>query len=304
MSIVEKLTEGIINRDLSAEGAALISKWEQTGLLEGITDDTRRNGMAQLLENQAKELLREASSMAAGDVQGFAAVAFPLVRRVFGALIAQDLVSVQPMSLPSGLIFFLDFQVSDTIGAGEEADDPRLGYRTLSSLYGGGRVASQITGGVLLTGTFAEAGPYALNNGYSSPTGSVAINPQCVASGTVRGDGTIDFENANQANVNTAYRVDRLLDFDADILSGATFCVGTMSKAAVVTAAGSDLNPDDFITITAAPANATLIRRLTRFDDIVANDDDTLLVTVISPDGSRTPTQLSTSLDASLTFLA
>ena len=140
MSIVEKLTEGIINRDLSAEGAALISKWEQTGLLEGITDDTRRNGMAQLLENQAKELLREASSMAAGDVQGFAAVAFPLVRRVFGALIAQDLVSVQPMSLPSGLIFFLDFQVSDTIGAGEAADDPRLGYRTLSSLYGGGRV--------------------------------------------------------------------------------------------------------------------------------------------------------------------
>ena len=64
--------------------------------------------MARLLENQAKELLREASSMAAGDVEGFAAVAFPLVRRVFGSLIANDLVSVQPMSLPSGLIVFLD----------------------------------------------------------------------------------------------------------------------------------------------------------------------------------------------------
>jgi hypothetical protein len=54
--------------------------------------------MARLLENQAKELLREASSMSAGDVEGFAAVAFPIVRRVFAGLIANDLVSVQPMS--------------------------------------------------------------------------------------------------------------------------------------------------------------------------------------------------------------
>ena len=116
MSIVEKLTEGIINRDLSREGDALISKWEQTGLLEGIDGDHLRNGMACLLENQAKELLRESSSMAGGDVEGFAAVAFPLVRRVFGNLIANELVSVQPMSLPSGLIFFLDFTVSEEAG--------------------------------------------------------------------------------------------------------------------------------------------------------------------------------------------
>ena len=138
MSIVERLTEGIVNRDLSTEGAALITKWEQTGLLEGISDDTQRNGMARLLENQAKELLRESSSMAAGDVEGFAAVAFPLVRRVFGSLIANDLVSVQPMSLPSGLIFFLDFTYGGML------DDPsnRLGNVFDTSLYGGGRVGS------------------------------------------------------------------------------------------------------------------------------------------------------------------
>jgi hypothetical protein len=70
--------------------------------------------MSRLLENQAKELLREASTMAAGDVEGFAAVAFPIVRRVFGGLLANDLVSVQPMSLPSGLIFFLDFTKTNT----------------------------------------------------------------------------------------------------------------------------------------------------------------------------------------------
>ena len=113
MSVLNKLTEGIVNRDLKQEGDALLSKWEKTGLLEGLTADSDRNGMARLLENQAKQLLKEASSMAAGDVEGFASVAFPLVRRVFGGLLANDLVSVQPMSLPSGLIFFLDFTTAD-----------------------------------------------------------------------------------------------------------------------------------------------------------------------------------------------
>ena len=87
----------------------------QTGLLEGL-DESQQANMARLLENQAKSLLKEASSMAAGDVEGFAAVAFPIVRRVFAGLIANDLVSVQPMSLPSGLIFFLDFTFSPDLG--------------------------------------------------------------------------------------------------------------------------------------------------------------------------------------------
>ena len=77
MSIVQKLTEGIVNRDLSAEGAALISKWENTGLLEGLGDDTARQGMSRLLENQAKELLRESSTMAGGDVEGFGGCRIP-----------------------------------------------------------------------------------------------------------------------------------------------------------------------------------------------------------------------------------
>ncbi len=169
-SIIERLTEGVVNRDMRAENHALLSKWEKTGLLEGLDKDRSKTAMARLLENQAKELLRETSTMAGGDVEGFAAVAFPIVRRVFAGLIANDLVSVQPMSLPSGLIFFLDFTVS-----GNGAGLPRLGYGTRwseESLYGGGRIASQITGGVILTAANAESGPYALNNGYASPTGS------------------------------------------------------------------------------------------------------------------------------------
>ena len=116
MSIIETLTEGIVNRDMKKEGSALLSKWTKTGLLEGLQNEQQKHTMARLLENQAKELLRESSSMGAGDVEGFAAVAFPIVRRVFAGLIANDLVSVQPMSLPSGLIFFLDFVYSPALG--------------------------------------------------------------------------------------------------------------------------------------------------------------------------------------------
>jgi hypothetical protein len=159
MSVLDKLTEGIVNRDLRKEGDAVVSKWDKTGLLEGLNGNNR-SSMARLLENQAKELLREASSMAAGDVEGFAAVAFPIVRRVFGGLVANDLVSVQPMSLPSGLIFFLDFTYEDSRDMGVLAGE---------SVYGGGVVASQITGGVnQLTGS----GFYNLANAQSSPTGS------------------------------------------------------------------------------------------------------------------------------------
>ena len=63
MSVLEKLTEGIVDRDLSKDGAALLSKWEQTGLLEGLGNDRDKNYMSRLLENQAKELLREALSL-------------------------------------------------------------------------------------------------------------------------------------------------------------------------------------------------------------------------------------------------
>ena len=76
MSIINKLTEGIVRRDLSKEGAALLTKWEKTGLLEGLTNERTKHGMAALLENQAKQLLKEASTMQGGDVEGFASVAF------------------------------------------------------------------------------------------------------------------------------------------------------------------------------------------------------------------------------------
>jgi hypothetical protein len=102
------------------EAAKLASKWEKSGLLEGLkAEGAEKNNMAILLENQARQLVQESNTVSAqgagtsistGNSEAWAGVALPLVRRVFGEIVAKDLVSVQPMNLPSGLIFYLDFQ--------------------------------------------------------------------------------------------------------------------------------------------------------------------------------------------------
>ncbi len=216
-SIIERLTEGVVNRDMRAEGHALLSKWERTGLLEGLDQDRSKQAMARLLENQAKELLRENSTMAAGDVEGFAAVAFPIVRRVFAGLIANDLVSVQPMSLPSGLIFFLDFVFSPNLGSNGTMTD-RLGNIQNASIYGTNRVGSQITGGVELLDTASAdlSGPRtvgARGYAYASATGSVNV-----LTGNVAIKDQFDIGTPDDNAITTAGRR-KLIEFDPDILA-------------------------------------------------------------------------------------
>ena len=286
MSVLSKLTEGIVDRDLSKEGSALLSKWERTGLLEGLNNDRTKQSMARLLENQAKELLRETSAMASGDVEGFAAVAFPIVRRVFGGLVANDLVSVQPMSLPSGLIFFLDFTVSGDTGA-------RLGYEANDSLFGGGAVGRQLTGGVSLTGESAEDGFYNLNNGYSSPTGSGTAAITALASGTF--GGTWDAGTG----VGAAGVGDRLCRYDPDFTSGTT----NVLVASVPVASLGQLNMDNLVAISASQglANALQVRRLSQFSGSnnglwqAGDAKSTVLLTFASLDGSVSAVNLSAS---------
>ena len=93
------------------ETRQLVTKWEPTGLLEGIDEESKVFGMATLLENQARQLIDESSKTSTtANSEEWSGVALPLVRRVFGELAAQDFVSVQPMNLPSGLIFYLNFK--------------------------------------------------------------------------------------------------------------------------------------------------------------------------------------------------
>jgi len=108
-------------KSLQSDAARLAKKWSVTGLLEGIGDDTNRNNMSLLLENQAKQLVMEASATGAnggsfspGQSENWAGIALPLVRKVFGQIASKEFVSVQPMNLPSGLVFFLDFQYGST----------------------------------------------------------------------------------------------------------------------------------------------------------------------------------------------
>ena len=274
MSIIEKLTEGVINRDLSREADALLNKWEATGLLEGIEGDHNRNSMSCLLENQAKELLREASTMAGGDVEGFAAVAFPIVRRVFGGLVANELVSVQPMSLPSGLIFFLDFTTANT----------KLGYDSCDSIYGGGVVGNEIVNGVNIDGDTAdgESSFYNLNNGYGATTGSVDLTAG--GAGIPGGDIlTVGQRNAAGAwgagtDGDRSAEGDRLIRWDPDI-SGSALAVGTLALANLTDAAqGIIFNSQDDVSIvltvggvklrgvTGILDDALQIRRLSRPD--------------------------------------
>jgi hypothetical protein len=120
------INEGLISsaspiKKQKDEAAKLVNKWEQSGLLEGMDNEWQRSGMATLLENQARQLISENSTTSpnagagAGDEE-WSGVALPLVRRVFGNIVAQELVSVQPMNLPSGLVFYLDFKYGKTEG--------------------------------------------------------------------------------------------------------------------------------------------------------------------------------------------
>lgn len=108
---LSKLMEGKNPQQVMlAETRQLQSKWEKTGLLEGLKT-REQSQIAVLLENQAKQLLDEATATgtSAGSEE-WSGVALPLVRRIFGEIAAKEFVSVQPMNLPSGLIFFLDFK--------------------------------------------------------------------------------------------------------------------------------------------------------------------------------------------------
>jgi hypothetical protein len=133
------------HQELLKQTRKLVDKWEPTGLLDDIEDSTKKTGMAVLLENQATQLIKEASGTGTGgSKEEWSGVALPLVRRIFGEISAQEFVSVQPMNLPSGLIFFLDFKYgSDSANIGKGGDV--FGNTSASNadasggLYGSGR---------------------------------------------------------------------------------------------------------------------------------------------------------------------
>ena len=207
MSQVQQLLESAASgwKNMQSDAAKLAAKWEVTGLLEGLRSETDKNNMSLILENQAKQLVVEQSSVGGGSGYGafsvgqgaeWAGIALPLVRKVFGQIAAKEFVSVQPMNLPSGLVFYLDFQYGTTknpFTAGESlygrtgsqypfsTDPNNLGQNNNGGLYGAGRFTystNQFSASVPLTGSA---------NGGTLPT---------------VGAGTASFADASWADVN------------------------------------------------------------------------------------------------------
>ena len=161
-----------------------VSKWEKTGLLEGLKSETEKAGMAQLLENQARQLVKEAS--ATGTTQGseeWAGVALPLVRRIFAEFAAKEFVSVQPMNLPSGLVFYLDFKYGTAQPGFDDDNNDRTGdfpfgsTNADDSMFGVTSTSGDPSGGLYGAGRFA----YSINETSSVVTGTVAT----ITSGSV-----------------------------------------------------------------------------------------------------------------------
>lgn len=156
------LAEGVSRKTLGADMPRISEKWGKTGLLEGLRG-TKKDTMSRLLENQAVELLKEANALStgggnlisSGQVAGFTNVAFPIVRRVFAGLISSDIVSVQPMSLPAGLLFYLDYTYGSNVGGDAgvnlSAAATNKTYTRGDSLYNN-PVGARIRSGSLATG--------------------------------------------------------------------------------------------------------------------------------------------------------
>ena len=167
MSNINSLLESSANswKNMQSDAARMAAKWGKTGLLEGLNSEVEKNSMAMILENQAKQLVVEQSStnqgggtFTAGQGAQWAGVALPLVRKVFGNISSKEFLSVQPMNLPSGLVFFLDFQYGQDkeLNFGPAGDvytspasmygdtDPGAGSDPSGGLYGAGRFAYSI----------------------------------------------------------------------------------------------------------------------------------------------------------------
>ena len=141
MSQVNQLLESAAGswKSMQSDAAKLAGKWAKTGLLEGL-GEIEKNNMSMLLENQAKQLVTETNTISTNsgftsgtEGENWAGIALPLVRKVFGTIVAKEFVSVQPMNLPSGLVFFLDFQYGNNVNPFASGD----------SLYGNRNAAGQ-----------------------------------------------------------------------------------------------------------------------------------------------------------------
>ena len=258
MSSIQSLLESANPwKSLQSDASKLATKWSKTGLLEGCGSEVDKNNMAIILENQAKQLVVETSQTGAGASAGsftvgqsenWAGIALPMVRKVFGSIAAKEFVSVQPMNLPSGLVFFLDFQYGTD----------KSPFAAGNSLYGAknatGQFPFQSTG---TTGGLYGAGRFAYSTNQFSASVPLTGSANGGALPTV-GAGTGSFIDATWAEVN----------FDSDL--SASVSAGTVYKITVPTASLTAFDPDGvraFVVLTGSLATtATALPAFTTYN--------------------------------------
>ena len=206
----------------------LASKWQKSGLLKGLNESDRSN-MAVILENQAKQLVVESSAtngglntggatFTAGTGEQWAGVALPLVRKIFGQIASKEFVSVQPMNLPAGLVFYLDFQYGNN----------KTPFADGNSLYGtpSANFGNQAAGGLYGAGKFG----YSLNQ-FSASISAVSITSASFAD--VRFDSSVSASVSAQEIKKVAFPVSSLSGSDVNAvrsfvaISGSGFDVTT-----------------------------------------------------------------------------
>jgi len=265
MSQVQQLLESASGswKSLQSDAAKLAGKWTKTGLLEGL-GEIEKNNMSILLENQAKQLVTETQNTistnsfftSGTEGENWAGIALPLVRKVFGTIVAKEFVSVQPMNMPSGLVFFLDFQYGDTKNPFTAGD----------SLYGdrdsSGQFPFQTTdtaGGLYGAGRFT----YSTNQTSSTVTMTSASNFSSASFEDVNFDTDFSASVARGEikKIALSASTTNLADFDPDAVRGFTITSGSEIVAAdnlpqfanydytnntvnfFVTASNAELNP-------------------------------------------------------------
>ena len=210
---LSKLMEGKNPQSVMlAETRQLKSKWENTGLLEGL-GEKEQGAMSVLLENQAKQLLDEASQTGVqNNSEEWSGVALPLVRRIFGEIASKEFVSVQPMNLPSGLVFYLDFKYGTAQGGnpafngqslfGGDGSDVGSTNVAENGLYGDGRFgysANDVTASIAVGDiTFASASW--ADVGFDASL-SQSISDGEIAKLTFAAPATADLDGANSFNI-------------------------------------------------------------------------------------------------------
>ncbi len=207
--------------------------------------------MALMLENQAKQLVVEASStgtgasFSVGSGENWAGIALPLVRKVFGQIAAKEFVSVQPMNLPSGLVFFLDFQYGTA----------KTPFTAGGSMYGN-RNASSATP---FSTTEAAGGLYGAGR-FTYSTNQTSSVAQTLALGTAAA--TLTISSGSWANVN----------YDSAL--SASVAAGEVKALTVPLSAIPNYDPDAIrgFVISGSGVSATIALPAFTTTDLVANN--------------------------------